>query len=761
MRFRSVYFVLGVLILAGGLGLGAVAAEREQQTQRSLALGADSQVHVIESLALQTRTAALLTARNGAFAAFYRAPGTLEEKMDPEQGLVGPVVDALRYLQQIFPDSIRETCLIDASGREIAQVVRGRVTPVALLDDDEDEYDFFRPSFAQQFGRVYRSAPYVSSATKEWVFTNTAKVDAGPGVAPAIVQFELTVESIRLELAKDPYVGETRVLDAETGAVVIDSRIPQDIGVPLGVPGERILPANRPLVDGLTWTARDRRFLVRVPQLGAGDVNRWIVVSSVPEPTTILGTWPGGPRFVALVGGLLLVIAVGLQFRYSKRLYRDAHLDTLTRLANRAELRTKADRLLARRRPLAVLLIDLDRFKAVNDTLGHHAGDALLKQVAERINGQLRSPADVAGRFGGDEFVVLAPDLPGDPAGCERLCARLLAAISEPFDVADVSVTVGASIGVALSPEHGSDFATLLRCADMAMYDAKRLELGWQLYRRDLADRGEYDLALQTELRRGIAADELVLHYQPCFRAVSGALTRVEALVRWQHPQRGMLSPDLFIPLAEVSGAIRPLTRWVVRRALTDAVAARGVTPDLQVAVNVSVRDLVDPEFAGMVERELATRSLPGRALCIEITETALLADAERAIRTLERLSTCGVQIAIDDFGAGYASLPYLRQFPATLLKLDRSLIRAVAEIDGDTAVLGATIGLAHSMGLAVVAEGIETPAILETVVALGCDEVQGFHLQRPAPLTELLPMLRQHRDDGLSRVPAGSPEAS
>ena len=349
----------------------------------------------------------------------------------------------------------------------------------------------------------------------------------------------------------------------------------------------------------------------------------------------------------------------------------------------------------------------------------------------------LREDADLVARLGGDEFIVLMP-ASGGGWSADAVCGRLMRAVTEPVEIAGLSVTVGVSIGVALAPMHGKDFGTLLRCADIAMYDAKKLQLGWEVYRPELAERDALDLALDSDLRRGIAAGELELHYQGCFTAVTQSLSRVEALVRWRHPHRGLMPPGEFVPVAERSGAIRAVTRCVIRQALADLSVWRVLNPDLQVAVNVSARDLSDPEFPRLVQRALHETGLPGGALVVEVTETTLLVDADQAVRSLERLTAAGVQVAIDDFGAGYASLLYLRRFPASLLKLDRSLVAGAAENEGDRAIVRWTVQLAHSMGLRVLAEGVESAALQEVVIALGCDELQGFHLHRPAPADEL-----------------------
>jgi EAL domain-containing protein (putative c-di-GMP-specific phosphodiesterase class I) len=301
-----------------------------------------------------------------------------------------------------------------------------------------------------------------------------------------------------------------------------------------------------------------------------------------------------------------------------------------------------------------------------------------------------------------------------------------------------IEVSVGASIGIALGPEHGTDYGTLLQRADIAMYDAKGRRTGWEIYRDEFAGADRAGLVMDADLRRAVADGELTLHYQPSFALATGDMTRLEALVRWQLPDRGMLMPGNFVPFAETNGAIKAVTRAVLALALDQVVGWRAEGRHLPVAVNVSAYDLGDPDFADLVARMLEARDLPAGCLVVELTETSLLADPDSASTTLWRLAQQGVRVAIDDFGSGYASLLYLRRFPVHVLKLDRSLVQGLLVDPTDAALVRWTIEMAHTLGVTCVAEGVEDAATLDALRALGCDEAQGFYLQIPVAAESL-----------------------
>ncbi len=431
--------------------------------------------------------------------------------------------------------------------------------------------------------------------------------------------------------------------------------------------------------------------------------------------------------------------------RAEQLLEHQALHDSLTGLPNRTLLhdRLRQALLAARRdgRGVALLVMDLDRFKEVNDTFGHHCGDLLLRQVGTRIQETVRSPDTVA-RLGGDEFAILLSGT--DAAGAVHTALRLLRALERPFLLEGQSFDVGASIGIALSPEHGDDGGTLLRRADVAMYLAKRNNSGYAMYALDQDDHSPDRLALVGDLRRAIERGELVLHYQPKVDCRTQKIVWVEALVRWQHPQRGELRPDEFIPLAEQTGLIRPLSLWVLDAALRQCRAWRDAGLQLPVAVNLSMRNLHDWELPNQIARLLQARGVPPSLLKVEITESSLMADPVRAMHILARLKAMDVQVAIDDFGTGYSSLAYLKDLPVSEIKIDKSFVRQMVTDRNDAAIVRSTIGLSHELGLKVVAEGVEDQATWDLLASLGCDLVQGFYVSRPLAAADFIRWLNQ-----------------
>jgi diguanylate cyclase len=413
--------------------------------------------------------------------------------------------------------------------------------------------------------------------------------------------------------------------------------------------------------------------------------------------------------------------------------------DALTGLPNRTLFRRRIQAATATADAdggFAVVIMDLDRFKEINDSMGHHAGDALLVEVARRAESALRT-SDTVARLGGDEFGLLLA-APTGTGGLETVLDLVRDAIEAPIMFHDVPLAISGSMGVAAFPEHGRDPETLLRHADVAMYAAKRSDLPFAVY--DEADNRSDPsrLKLIAELRRGLRRRELVLHYQPKARLASGVVDSVEALVRWNHPERGLVFPDAFIPLAQETGLIRPLTRYVLEEAVRQCREWQGAGLELAVSVNLSARNLVDVEFPDQVERLLAGAGLPPSLLELEITETTMLSDGARTKSALDRLSALGIRISIDDFGTGYSSLAYLRRLPISEIKIDRSFVMNMDGCEDDAVIVRSTIDLGRNLGLSVVAEGVESEGIWTELRRLGCTSAQGYYLTRPVPADEL-----------------------
>ena len=423
--------------------------------------------------------------------------------------------------------------------------------------------------------------------------------------------------------------------------------------------------------------------------------------------------------------------------------------DGLTGLPNRLLLQDRVNQAIGMAvrdgRPFALCVIDLDRFKDVNDSLGHLAGDQLLQEVAYRLRQALRA-TDTVARLGGDEFAIVLPE--ADAEAATLAAQKLVEALAASLVLEGHEVAVGASIGIALFPENGDDADTLLRRADVAMYVAKQARGGYALYAPDQDQSSSQRLSLVGALRRAIADDELTLHYQPKVDCRTGAVAGVEALVRWQHPQYGLMAPDQFIPLAEQTGLIRPLTRWVMNAAVSQTRKWHDQGLLLSVAVNLSAHDLQDAELAVWVRQLLARWNVGAEWLKLELTESALMADPTQALQVLTELCDLGVRIAIDDFGTGYSSLGYLKRLPAHEIKIDRSFVADMAAQERDHAIVRSTIDLGHNLGLSAVAEGVEDKRTLELLIRLGCDLAQGFYLSRPLPPESVAEWCRNRADE-------------
>ena len=449
---------------------------------------------------------------------------------------------------------------------------------------------------------------------------------------------------------------------------------------------------------------------------------------------------------VGLAGVTVLMAALRTHLAFRQLvsmavLRKQAMTDDLTRLPNRRALYASVDTVLGDLgspggdKGQALLLLDLDRFKEVNDSLGHHVGDRLLQVVGDRLRRTLREQ-DILARLGGDEFAVLLRDT--DPHGAAAVAKKLREALAEPCKLEGIALQASASIGIALFPQHGRDLNSLLRRADIAMYRAKETRDGHHIYSgTDDAD-GATRLRTRNELGSAIADGQLVLHYQPKVDLRTGTVGGVEALVRWQHPERGLLFPDSFLCMVEESGLMRQLTQDVLEKALDQAALWRQEGKELTVAVNLSASSLMDADLPERTMAMLAVRSLPARCLQLEITEEFLMADRDRARAVLTRLRNSGIQIAVDDFGTGYSSLAYLRDLPVDELKLDRSFIAPMADDVRAAALVASTIALAHSLGLRMVAEGVEDDVTYRELCRLGCDEAQGYFISRPVPADEL-----------------------
>ena len=445
-----------------------------------------------------------------------------------------------------------------------------------------------------------------------------------------------------------------------------------------------------------------------------------------------------GSVFVVMVLHLSLLSMKRIATLASKERHRALH-DQLTELPNRWLLQDRIDHaiLTAKRRQesIAVLSMDLDRFKEINDSLGHFYGDFLLQQVAERLAAAIRE-SDTLSRFGGDEFTMVLPGANVEKA--ITVCRKISEGIDKPFMIEGHNITVGISIGIALYPDHGQDSETLIQRADIAMYEAKRNDVGYAVFKPSQDDSAWKRLLMIGELRDAIAKEQFILHYQPKISTSGGHIIGVEALIRWQHPERGEIQPDKFIPLIEEAGLSKHLTNWVLDHALQQSAQWKKNGVNIAMSVNLSIKNLHDFDFPKDVERLLNKWQIDPHQLFLEITESCMLVDPDRVSKVVEKLKEMELNLSIDDYGTGYSSIAYLREFPAKEIKIDKSFIIDMINNHDNAVIVKSTIDMLHTIGCKVVAEGVEDEQTMKLLNDLGCDSVQGFHICRPLSVSKL-----------------------
>ena len=438
--------------------------------------------------------------------------------------------------------------------------------------------------------------------------------------------------------------------------------------------------------------------------------------------------------------GFAIITDISERRRAEEKLEYQASHDALTGLANRALLREHVERMVARRQgnreiQFAFLIIDLDRFKEINDTLGHCHGDRVLQCLCPRLNACVRR-TDTVARLGGDEFSIILDGATAQEA--LLVVEKLESSIAAPILVGEHSLSVGASIGIALYPAHGEDWDTLLQHADIAMYAAKRARCGHAVYSDNQSSDHVEQLKLTSELRLAIEGNELELHYQPKLDLETRKVCGVEALIRWHHPRKGPLSANRIIALAEIGGLMKALGHWVFATAASQTVDWNRMGIDLEVAINLTPRTFNDPEFVERVIERIRQANSHRLRLAVEITESAMISDPEQSRIIIDRLHEVGVKISIDDFGTGYSSLAYLKELPVDEVKIDQSFVQSMTDNSRDSCIVRTIIELGHNLGLRVVAEGVEHRSVLELLRGLGCDVAQGYYLSHPLTHQEL-----------------------
>ncbi|MGD9385142.1 MAG: EAL domain-containing protein [Thioalkalispiraceae bacterium] len=417
--------------------------------------------------------------------------------------------------------------------------------------------------------------------------------------------------------------------------------------------------------------------------------------------------------------------------------------DSLTNLPNRFSIQDHLNTTLAEAKRdsscFAVIMMDLDRFKEINDTLGHDCGDQLLVEVGLRLRDILR-PSDFIGRLGGDEFAIILPDT--DEIGA-KLVAKKIQKVLEPFFyVAEMGFTIAASFGIATFPKHGTTVSTILKSADVAMYNAKNRKLGFCVYNPGADSNTPDRLSLMGELRQAIYENQLELYYQPKVDLKDSKIIGAEALLRWNHAERGFIPPDEFIPMAEQSGLIRPLTYWVIKSAIIQLEEWYEAGMNLAVSINLSMHNLHDADFIAELEQLLEKTEVPNSSFEFEITESTIMSDPEYVVKVLDKLGSLDVSLAIDDFGTGYSSLSLLKKLPVHTLKVDKSFVMEMSTDSDDKAIVQSIIDMAHTLGLDVIAEGVENGTVTKLLSELGCDQIQGYYISRPLPAAQVSPIL-------------------
>jgi diguanylate cyclase (GGDEF)-like protein len=487
-----------------------------------------------------------------------------------------------------------------------------------------------------------------------------------------------------------------------------------------------------------TWVARGitnplRRLGALAERIEGGDYTQTVDLASNDE--------------IGQLASAINHMSGGIAERESK-IVELANMDVLTKLPNRTLFLGRLNQAIQASTQgdshIVVMVMDLDRFKEVNDILGHQVGDSLLQEVAKRLQSIITRTGDTIARLGGDEFAILL--MATDDEGAQVVAKKLLRTFDASFLFEGQEIIINTSIGLTYHPVHGEDVNTLMRNADLAMYAAKRNNSGYVVYDASLAWQTQEHLSLMAELRNAIANNELVMHYQPKLDLATGKISDVEALIRWVHPVRGLVPPENFIPFAERTGFIVIITQWVVENVMRQQQEWRKMGIMLNVSINISARDLLVPKLPAFFTRMLKTYDVPPQCLELEITESSIMANPQTALNIMNELRDMGMSLSVDDFGTGYSSLAYLKKLPVSELKIDRSFVMHMEQDSDDVTIVRSTIDLAHNMGLIVVAEGVENQATCDMLQAMGCDYVQGYLIGKPELAQSLLNTIEKYQ---------------
>jgi diguanylate cyclase (GGDEF)-like protein len=551
--------------------------------------------------------------------------------------------------------------------------------------------------------------------------------------------------AIKLQVGNVNYLARIPVLSSHTGAVIVAvlQRSLHEALEPLHYLQQMLL-----ILSGLSfaaalvasaWVARSittpiRKLSALAQRVEHGDYTQDIALDRQDE--------------IGQLASAFDHMSKGIADRESK-IIDLANRDPLTGLPNRTLFRDRLEQAIkatSRGGPqVTIMIMDLDRFKEVNDIMGHHVGDLLLQEVAERLQAVVLRDYDTIARLGGDEFALL---LATDDEGAQLVASNLLNVLDQPVLLEGQEIIVSASIGIAYYPEHGDEINTLLRHADLAMYAAKQSKVGYVTFDSSLDWQNQQHLSLLAELRNAITRDELTIFYQPKLELATGTSSHAEALVRWVHPERGLVSPDSFIPFAEHTGFIKIITQWVIERVMRQQREWLESGLALNVSINISARDLFIPKLPTLFAKLMKTYGVTPECLVLEITESSIMANPQGALMILNELREMGLHLSIDDFGTGYSSLAYLKKLPVSELKIDKSFVSHMVENHDDATIVRSTIDLAHNMGLKVVAEGVENQATWDALQSMGCDFIQGYFLSRPLTVEALQQWIEESQEE-------------
>ncbi len=746
IRYPATFLGLFLIVLSVGTAINRRNAQAAK-IDRRLASTSSARAQAVQNEFEKASTAALLLSRNTAFSEYSEADYLSRIKPLAAQEVERLVRNrirsesTLRYLESLFTGRVGEACLVNGLGRELAKVVSGRVSPPNELSVEGIPTQFLQPALALRSGEVHQSGPSISTDTNIWVVGHSTPLPFLHN-SKAVLHFEVSLQSYgeRLHSTADESNVKVQLVDRATGAIVVGSDGTLFPKPPASKNSERnenltpyfwLTPQEHPIG---VFTRGNRRLSVNQIDQGPNNQNNWLVVTSGPylgSPFSIsamagLPIWLALSGFAALFGGLLASqIYVGYQ-------QRAANSDALTGLANRRQLTETLISVSPASTVYAAVIVDLDRFKEVNDVYGHDTGDALLVAVSQRLTDHIPT-TDLAFRLGGDEFAVILQSQQTEDELITQARA-LHEQLVRPYLINGLRIDIEASLGVAIgSPESISGAELLLR-ADQTMYTAKKLHQGIAVFQIGPESRGQQQLVMLGELRRAIEEHQLVVYYQPKISFATGEIHSMEALVRWQHPSRGLLAPGAFIEFAEETSLIHPLTLEVLDLTLRQIRRWNSAGEEVKVAINISTRSLLDDEFIPALLKLLAHHQCQPSVLQFEITESTLMHDPDRALQLLARIHDLGIEISIDDFGTGYSSLAHLIDLKAQELKIDRAFVSRMTTDPASASVVQSIIALGHNLGMRVVAEGVEDHATARDLCLAGCDIGQGYLWSKPVP---------------------------